>query len=70
MKEIYEEFGDYSTPNSVYLITKQLNKTKINKKKLREWEIPMNLSNEEKKLYGITTENKLDNTAKPNKDEN
>ena len=33
-------------------------------KKLREWEIPMNLSDSEKKLYGMTTEDKLDNTAK------
>ena len=36
----------------------------MRKKKLREWEIPMNLSNEEKKLYGMTTKCKLDNTAK------
>ena len=35
-----------------------------NKKKLREWEIPMNLSDEEKKLYGMTTTHKLNTTAK------
>tara|TARA_Y100001951_G_scaffold62624_1_gene50008 strand:- start:438 stop:581 length:144 start_codon:yes stop_codon:yes gene_type:complete len=35
------------------------------KKKLREWEIPMNLSDNEKKLYGMTTKDRLDNTAKP-----
>ena len=23
--EIYEEFGDYGTPNAIYLITEQLN---------------------------------------------
>jgi hypothetical protein len=23
--EIYEEFGDYGTPNAIYLITKQMN---------------------------------------------
>jgi hypothetical protein len=37
----------------------------MNKKKLREWEIPMNLSDKEKKLYGMTTKDKLNNTAKP-----
>lgn len=37
----------------------------MNKKKLREWEIPMNLSDKEKKLYGMTAKDKLDNTAKP-----
>ena len=39
------------------------------KKKLREWEIPMNFSDAEKKMYGMTTKDKLNNTAKPNKDE-
>jgi len=28
MKEIFEEFGDYGTPNSVYLITEQLKQNK------------------------------------------
>lgn len=28
MEEIYDEFGDYGTPNSVYLITEQLNQNK------------------------------------------
>ena len=28
MEEIYEEFEDYGTPNSVYLITEQLNQKK------------------------------------------
>lgn len=37
----------------------------MSKKKLREWEIPMNLSDKEKKLYGMKTEDKLNNTAKP-----
>ena len=37
----------------------------MSKKKLREWEIPMNLSDEEKKLYGMTTIDILNNTAKP-----
>jgi len=37
----------------------------MSKKKLREWEISMNLSDEEKKEYGMTTKDKLDNTAKP-----
>jgi len=41
----------------------------MSKKKLREWEIPMNLSDEEKKMYGMTITDKLNNTAKPNKDE-
>ena len=36
----------------------------MSKKKLREWEISMNLSDEEKKEYGMTTKDKLDNTAK------
>ena len=36
----------------------------MKKKKLREWERPMNLSDKEKKLYGMTTKDKLDNTAK------
>mgnify|MGYP003137604521 CR=1 FL=1 len=39
-------------------------KKKMSKKKLREWEIPMNLSDKEKKLYGMTTTHKLNNTAK------
>jgi len=34
-------------------------------KKLREWEIPMNLSDKEKKIYGMTTAHKLNDTAKP-----
>jgi hypothetical protein len=34
------------------------------KKKLREWEIPMNLSNEEKVLYKMTVEDQIDNSAK------
>ena len=37
----------------------------MSKKKLREWEIPMNLSDKEKKIYGMTTAHKLNNTAKP-----
>ena len=37
----------------------------MSKKKLREWEIPMNLSNKEKKEYGMTVKDKLNNTAKP-----
>ena len=41
----------------------------MSKKKLREWEIPMNLSDEEKKEYGMTINDKLNNTVKPNKDE-
>tara|TARA_B100000963_G_scaffold5095_1_gene3881 strand:- start:17014 stop:17157 length:144 start_codon:yes stop_codon:yes gene_type:complete len=41
----------------------------MSKKKLREWEIPMNLSDNEKKLYGMTIEDKLNNTLKQNKDE-
>jgi hypothetical protein len=28
MEEIFEEFGDVGTPNSVYLITEQLNQNK------------------------------------------
>ena len=35
----------------------------MSKKKLREWEIPMNLSDKEKKLYGMTTIDILNNTA-------
>ena len=34
------------------------------KKKLREWEIPMNLSNEEKVLYKMKVEDQIDNSAK------
>ena len=34
------------------------------KKKLREWEISMNLSNEEKVLYKMTVEDQIDNSAK------
>jgi len=34
-------------------------------KKMREWEIPMNLSDEEKKAYGMTINDNLNNTAKP-----
>ena len=41
----------------------------MSKKKLREWEIPMNLSDNEKKLYGMTIKDKLNNTLKQNKDE-
>ena len=37
----------------------------MSKKKLRDWEITMNLSDKEKKLYGMTTTHKLNNTAKP-----
>jgi len=37
----------------------------MSEKKLREWEIPMNLSNEEKKEYNMTAKDKLNNTAKP-----
>lgn len=37
----------------------------MSKKKLREWEIPMNLSDKERKLYGMTTTHRLNNTAKP-----
>lgn len=37
----------------------------MSKKKLREWEIPMNLSDEEKKEYGMTINDNLNNTAKP-----
>ena len=37
----------------------------MSKKKLREWEIPMMLSDKESKLYGMTTINILNNTAKP-----
>jgi len=40
-------------------------KTEMSKKKLREWEIPMNLSDKEKKEYGMTTTHKINNTAKP-----
>ena len=36
----------------------------MSKKKLREWEIPMNLSDKEKKLYGMTTIDILSNIAK------
>tara|TARA_B100000282_G_scaffold170115_1_gene123140 strand:+ start:200 stop:328 length:129 start_codon:yes stop_codon:yes gene_type:complete len=35
----------------------------MSKKKLREWEIPMNLSDKERKLYGMTTIDQLNNTA-------
>ena len=28
MEEIFEEFGDYGTPNSVYLITEHLKQNK------------------------------------------
>ena len=35
----------------------------MSKKKLREWEIPMNLSDKERKLYGMTTYHQLNNTA-------
>jgi hypothetical protein len=28
MEEIFEEFGQFGTPNSVYLITEQLNQNK------------------------------------------
>ena len=28
MEEIFEEFGEFGTPNSVYLITEQLNQNK------------------------------------------
>ena len=31
MEEIYEEFGDYGTPNNVYLITEHLNQNKDEK---------------------------------------
>ena len=34
------------------------------KKKLREWEIPMNLSNKEKVLYKMTVEDQINNSAK------
>ena len=34
------------------------------KKKLREWEISMNLSNEEKVLYKMTVEDQIDNSSK------
>jgi hypothetical protein len=33
-----------------------------NKRKLREWELPMNLSEQEKKMYGLDTKTKLNNT--------
>ena len=34
------------------------------KKKLREWEISMNLSKEERILYKMTVEDQIDNSAK------
>jgi hypothetical protein len=34
------------------------------KKKLREWEIPMNLSKEERILYKMTVEDQIANSAK------
>tara|TARA_R100001594_G_scaffold130195_1_gene169187 strand:- start:174 stop:398 length:225 start_codon:yes stop_codon:yes gene_type:complete len=36
----------------------------MSKRKLREWEIPMNLSDKEKEQYGMTTRDKLNNNAK------
>ena len=39
----------------------------MSKKKLREWEIPMRLSDKERKLYGMTTIDILNNTAKAKK---
>ena len=54
---------------SMNLITlkNKIMELKISKKKLREWEIPMNLSDNEKKMYGMTIRDRLDNTAKPKK---
>jgi len=46
-----------------------LNQNKMSKKKLREWEIPMNLSDKEKKEYGMTTTHKINNTAKRKQDD-
>ena len=34
------------------------------KKKLREWEVPMNLSKEERILYKMTVEDQIANSAK------
>ena len=34
------------------------------KKKLREWEIPMNLSNQESVLYKVTVVDQVNNSAK------
>lgn len=34
------------------------------KKKLREWEISMNLSNKERVLYKMTVEDQINNSAK------
>jgi hypothetical protein len=39
----------------------------MTKRKLREWEIPMNLSQEEKKEFNMTTEDQLNWSAKKNK---
>jgi len=36
----------------------------MTKKKLREWEIPMNLSNEERVLYKMTVNDQVGNSAK------
>ncbi len=54
---------------SMNLITlkNKIMELKISKKKLKEWEIPMNLSDNEKKMYGMTIRDRLDNTAKPKK---
>lgn len=40
------------------------------KKNLREWETPMNLTDTERKLYGMTTSHQLNKTAKKKKDDN
>lgn len=34
------------------------------KKKLREWEIPMNLSNQERVLYKMTVVDQINNSAR------
>jgi len=36
----------------------------MSKRKLREWEIPMNLSQEERKEYNMTTRDQLNWSAK------
>ena len=38
--------------------------TAMAKKKLREWEIPMNLSNQERVLYKMTVVDQINNSAK------
>jgi hypothetical protein len=51
--------------DSLYLLCNQTTKKIMAKKsKLREWEIPMNLSNEERELYKMTAVDQIDACAK------